>query len=1526
VNDGKSASASANAIDRATTPIAMVESSTSQRLSFRQQPLHLSIVKSHRNLYVEGGRIKGRTLPPPTTRIGCAPTGVAPKVSDHFLMKDDSNVEGVGSIERDDIKMRPLEKGEKTDAEGVQFVSEREVNEINGESTAKKQEMFGSGVAVLCIDVDYDGNFVAVKDIRVGLTPAMQQQQHQQHQHMQTQQLQNQGLEILPLSASGRISENHNESHNSKREFLEMQLAEELEIFLVRRKPVHKQKLQYQPPTEAKPNDLGVDATTDNLEVMELETSKHYSEDDLLASGSDSNEDSLHNNGYDTDDEKEGDDDMEDLNERSAEVRFCEDVTPLLERSKGGTFNMAEGGQKGRSHCRKPLVHFRPPPPREKDVDHEGHLLYYGPEPLPRRQLRVLREGDRILMRYWPLSCSDQCGWKESLHGYPCVAKFEYIYGRHHHKNPLQRKPKDSITQAVGISISPQAPSQVAAVIGDSNPAVLANAPLLLSVKSDVKSEEKKQFTLNSTSAAEAPTDRNFSVNAKKGAHANKTKKVVDRHRQHHHHHHQNCHNGEDLLHGKGDAVAEADVVGRKTVVKDWAGKDWSAVESEIDGAEGFGGDGEKGGTPMNIGQNDVDDDDDGMEEYSYLTGEVVIKDQDYISAITGDDATMPSAMVLEYGDEGEYEQVPYDGEDAATASAVVLGAATSPSKSAVVAGRTLRGKRDGEKKDDERHDDFFRTGSCTPKRATSKAHISEGHISRSSGRKSCYRSEKLVAEAVVRAPEGNELEPLFTPASKEHDSDETGIRSEDELLSQPADNEFSQKLGCAETASRGRISGNGISETDVRVSAGKKNDSSNDVDENISLTQPFPIPDNIKLSHGGNDPDDDTTDVSLTQPVPKCVSTNAEVKLSQHSLSTDGEEKDNEFAEPPNLVATPDKSEHPDGDNGCPDNNGYDETTQDFMIPEISNMHSKDDEEFQVDTQFELPTAFAEAVDSPQHDKKIAHTENTAERNHDDDEPDEHGKAGIVRDEKPSAELKAEPAIDTKTGIIHGLKSDDAKGVKTRPAPKTKSFTKVAKLYPSDSHEESQNEMRSRRFSGRRAAPDEAYNDSALQTQRVQNSAVHRVWSGAIMTGPVGGASLDIGRGVGLSSPSAPNPNMRRTEKDLLTSIALLSNDPNPNPLPDAAASSEETTVCQMDDTDLAKEQGSTTNGPKDIMVAFDAVERKTARVEHNDTRVGRDECFRDPDIPTEVSFVDKGRGRYGRHSNESSSTQHHRSTRRQREVLFSELRPDTENEKIRVIFTGITPTSRHKRMIDSIGAELVESVEEAASATHVIVSDGKSKLRRTPKLMICISKVSKILSIDWLVRSAMEQKILDTDDFLLLEDKEAEMTYNFSMKQTLENGITARRERGGVLGGWSVYICANVAGNRAPSTRELTLIIHAAGGKSMNSLSEANVTDPSKLIILTSDPSTNAQLKEDGVETVERLGAKVATTTWLFHTIITQKISHDYDGSAGPPRRGNTDSFIPQSGKPRAKRKLSERNVSPNHDKRRRSTRKQG
>lgn len=132
---------------------------------------------------------------------------------------------------------------------------------------------------------------------------------------------------------------------------------------------------------------------------------------------------------------------------------------------------------------------------------------------------------------------------------------------------------------------------------------------------------------------------------------------------------------------------------------------------------------------------------------------------------------------------------------------------------------------------------------------------------------------------------------------------------------------------------------------------------------------------------------------------------------------------------------------------------------------------------------------------------------------------------------------------------------------------------------------------------------------------------------------------------------------------------------------------------------------------------------------------------------------------------------------------------------------------------MIKAIGADYIESVEEAHAATHVIASDGNDPMRRTSKLMISLCTTSNILKIEWLVESAKAQQILDTDEFLLLDDVEAEKKYEFSMKETIQSGILARENIGGVLGERYVYIyqdavktlCRGVARNKATILREL-------------------------------------------------------------------------------------------------------------------------
>jgi len=191
---------------------------------------------------------------------------------------------------------------------------------------------------------------------------------------------------------------------------------------------------------------------------------------------------------------------------------------------------------------------------------------------------------------------------------------------------------------------------------------------------------------------------------------------------------------------------------------------------------------------------------------------------------------------------------------------------------------------------------------------------------------------------------------------------------------------------------------------------------------------------------------------------------------------------------------------------------------------------------------------------------------------------------------------------------------------------------------------------------------------------------------------------------------------------------------------------------------------------------------------------------------------------------------------------------------------------------MVKSLGAVLVESIAEASTATHVIASDGKVSLRRTPKLMVALCCTKNIVSLDWLTESASANELLPCENYLI-SDKKAEKNYGFNMKDTLKT-IESRLEDGKrLLEGWQVYFCTGVAGNRAPDAKESRLMIEAAGGEWVTSCAKAKVADFKKLLIITSDPEPPKQVKVKAVSGAIENGASKRTTKWLFDAMMKQE-----------------------------------------------------
>ena len=192
---------------------------------------------------------------------------------------------------------------------------------------------------------------------------------------------------------------------------------------------------------------------------------------------------------------------------------------------------------------------------------------------------------------------------------------------------------------------------------------------------------------------------------------------------------------------------------------------------------------------------------------------------------------------------------------------------------------------------------------------------------------------------------------------------------------------------------------------------------------------------------------------------------------------------------------------------------------------------------------------------------------------------------------------------------------------------------------------------------------------------------------------------------------------------------------------------------------------------------------------------------------------------------------------------------------------------------MVQNLGGVVIESINEASSATHVIGGDDSNPFRRTPKLMVALCSTSNILHLDWLIASKRQNRFLETRPYLLLRDRLGEKNYQFNMKETLQNG-KMRREEGGILSGWRIYVAKNVAGNKAPKQEDLNVIITSAGGDFLDELNSE--IDLSNVIVITSDPDTlpdhvEDQLAEDHVNDA----AEVFPTTWLFDVILHQKLS---------------------------------------------------
>ena len=224
-------------------------------------------------------------------------------------------------------------------------------------------------------------------------------------------------------------------------------------------------------------------------------------------------------------------------------------------------------------------------------------------------------------------------------------------------------------------------------------------------------------------------------------------------------------------------------------------------------------------------------------------------------------------------------------------------------------------------------------------------------------------------------------------------------------------------------------------------------------------------------------------------------------------------------------------------------------------------------------------------------------------------------------------------------------------------------------------------------------------------------------------------------------------------------------------------------------------------------------------------------------------------------------------------REGLFPCETPLPHFGEIKLIILNVPFTDERKKMAKALNIEIVN---DPLTCTHAIVGDADNHIRRTAKLMAVLCITPYIMSSTWLDDCYKHRLIMGPSHHMLLNDYIAEKAYCFSMKKTVRDG-NERRKEGGILNGWKIMLCSDVAGKKAPKESDLKMMVAASGGQWLES---SNVPvpleeDPIHVIVITSDPATLNQLEDEKARTAAENGAGFFTTGWLFDILMHQKIS---------------------------------------------------
>lgn len=157
--------------------------------------------------------------------------------------------------------------------------------------------------------------------------------------------------------------------------------------------------------------------------------------------------------------------------------------------------------------------------------------------------------------------------------------------------------------------------------------------------------------------------------------------------------------------------------------------------------------------------------------------------------------------------------------------------------------------------------------------------------------------------------------------------------------------------------------------------------------------------------------------------------------------------------------------------------------------------------------------------------------------------------------------------------------------------------------------------------------------------------------------------------------------------------------------------------------------------------------------------------------------------------------------------------------SSNVKIIFTGLQDNAfvKAKKIVQTLGGKVVERLEDC---THLVTD----KVRRTVKLLCAVSRGIPVVDMSWLDASKKSKSFVDSSSFIL-EDKEAQKKFNFSMERSLELAQNA-----GLLDGYKIHVTPNVR----PPPDDMKEIIKSAKGEIVSKMPTSRDND---VIVLSCD-----------------------------------------------------------------------------------------